>query len=215
MTSGKSSVKSGTVLKPERVGESGVVNKPVFWAIDPALGAVGVACLEKYFEHHTGWRVARTVCFSPVALAGKVRGLRKADEEQSQVLEMCRQLRTLYEEITPSCVILELPNAYAPSVRAVRKLASAVSGLVGFFTALDVPLDWFDQAEVKTFVLGTEYRKRARKSEDQKRLLAKEVFGVWQDLDHDLPLHVTDALALALTAIHRSGLVGLLSENSG
>jgi crossover junction endodeoxyribonuclease RuvC len=156
--------------------------------VDPGLGVTGYGVVE-------GGAAAER---RPPRLleAGAIRGHRTADLP-ARLLSIHEELRAVIEEFHPDAVALEDLFSSYRFPRSALLMAHARGTICLAAAQAGVPVWSFAPAEVKNAVVGY-----GKASKEQVQEMVQHIFGLES---RPRPHDVADALALALTGLHRAG----------
>jgi crossover junction endodeoxyribonuclease RuvC len=159
--------------------------------VDPGLGVTGYGVVESV-EGAVG--DARQP--PRVLEAGAIRGRREADLP-ARLLLIHKELRAILEEFHPDAVALEDLFASYRFPRSALLMAHARGTICLAAAQACVPVWSFAPSEVKNAVVGY-----GKASKEQVQEMVQRLFGLER---RPRPHDVADALALALTGLHRAG----------
>jgi crossover junction endodeoxyribonuclease RuvC len=165
--------------------------------VDPGLGVTGYGVVEGA-EGTVGDRQPPRVLE-----AGAIRGRRSADLP-ARLLLIHEELRAILAEFRPDAVALEDLFASYRFPRSALLMAHARGTICLAAAQACVPVWSFAPSEVKNAVVGY-----GKASKEQVQEMVQRLFGLeCRPRPHD----VADALALALTGLHRAGSATLSPE---
>jgi len=186
-------------------------------ALDVAYAHIGWAVIEPYRSKDT---IVAAGCIENKSEPKKKKEVRAASLRVERISRLYLELRDIYREYEPDCLVAELPHGGGKSNTAVASMAMGTAIVSCLVAQFDIPAEWTTPTEGKVAMCR---KKTANKVEMQMTALDK-----YSELRTIVPVsktsktgrpgwfeHSADAIAAYLAA-RRSALIRLLADaNTG